>query len=326
MLSELQLAEFIYEQPSVGDLEYTFKHALTHDVAYHSVLNERRRLLHERIGAALESTYADSLDDHIAKLAHHYARSGNPAKAVKYCLRAIRQCADLGSNAEAVAQFEKGLEQLHKLPDDDRRAELELDLRIEVVGPLGDSKGYSSREVEQSHARALELCQRSGINRQKTWAALFGIFFVQQLRPDVRKAEAIGAELVARAEEHGRAEYIAEAANWLAYAKMVSGDFEHAARGLDRAWTLLESIAKPASGPDTAARRANDRSPGFRVACGDSAKQPHPLRMEPVVPWLPGSRARANEYRDRNRAFRAEDDDGGHPRIRHLHLRAPSRT
>src|SRR5260370_32918193 len=118
MLSELQLAEFIYEEPSVGDLEYTFKHALTHDVAYHSVLNERRRLLHERVGEALESIYADSLDDHIAKLAHHYARSGNPAKAVKYCLRAVRQCADLGSNGEAVAQFEKGLEQLHKLPDD----------------------------------------------------------------------------------------------------------------------------------------------------------------------------------------------------------------
>ena len=249
MLSELQLAEFIYEQPSVGDLEYTFKHALTHDVAYNSVLNERRRMLHERIGAALESTYADSLDDHIAKLAHHYARSGNPAKAVKYCLRAIRQCADLGSSAEAVAQFEKGLEQLHKLPDDDRRAELELDLRIEVVGPLGDSKGFSSPDFEQSQARALELCQRSELNRQKTWAALFGIFFVQQLRPDVRKAEAIGAELVARAEEHGRAEYIAEAANWLAYAKMVSGDFEHAAVGLDRAWTLVESIAKPAIGP-----------------------------------------------------------------------------
>src|SRR4029077_10612980 len=70
MLSELQLGEFIYEQAAVGDIEYTFKHALTHDVAYNSVLNERRRLLHERIGAALESTYAESLDDHLAELAH----------------------------------------------------------------------------------------------------------------------------------------------------------------------------------------------------------------------------------------------------------------
>src|SRR6202522_2535715 len=55
LLSELQLGEFIYEQPVVGDIEYTFKHALTHDVAYNSVLNERRRLLHERIGAGMET-------------------------------------------------------------------------------------------------------------------------------------------------------------------------------------------------------------------------------------------------------------------------------
>ena len=86
MLSELQLGEFIYEQPAVGDIEYTFKHALTQEVAYNSVLNERRRLLHERVGAALESIYAESLDDHVAELAHHYARSGNPGKALEYCL------------------------------------------------------------------------------------------------------------------------------------------------------------------------------------------------------------------------------------------------
>jgi class 3 adenylate cyclase len=246
MLSELQLAEFIYEQPAVGDIEYIFKHALTQNVAYHSVLNERRRLLHERIGAALESTYVESLNDHVAELAHHYACGGNPGKAVKYCLRAVHQCADLGSNTEAVAQFESGLEQLHKLPDDDRRAELELDLRNAVGGPLGDSKGFASLEAEQSIARAMELCQRPGINWEKSWMALYGIFFVQQLRPNVRKAEAIAAELIARAEEHRRVGYLAEAENWFAYSKMVSGDFELADQAFDRAWALLESIAKPA--------------------------------------------------------------------------------
>jgi hypothetical protein len=91
------------------------------------------------------------------------------------------------------------------------------------------------------------LCQRPGINWEKTWWALFGIFFVQQLRPDVRKAELIAAELIARAEEHGRVEEAAEAATWLAYAKMVSGDFELASEGFDRAWALLESLAKPAT-------------------------------------------------------------------------------
>ena len=93
----------------------------------------------------------------------------------------------------------------------------------------------------------MELCQRPGINWEKTWVTLYAIFFVHQLRPDVRKAEAIAAELVARAEEHGKVAQLAEVANWLAYAKMVSGDFELAAQGLDRAWALLESFAKPAT-------------------------------------------------------------------------------
>src|SRR6266849_2156730 len=58
MLSDLQLAEFIYEQPAIGDIEYIFKHALTQEVAYNSVLSERRRQLHERAGVALESMFA----------------------------------------------------------------------------------------------------------------------------------------------------------------------------------------------------------------------------------------------------------------------------
>ena len=77
MLDDLQLGEFIYEQPAVGDVEYTFKHALTQEVAYNSMLSDRRKLLHERTGAAIETLYAASIDDHLSELAHHYGRSGN---------------------------------------------------------------------------------------------------------------------------------------------------------------------------------------------------------------------------------------------------------
>ena len=248
MLSELQFGEFIYEQPAIGDIGYTFKHALTHDVAYNSVLNERRRVLHGRVGAALESIYADSLDGHIAELAHHYARSGNPDKAVKYCLRAVRQCAARGSDAEAVAQFENGLELLQKLPDDDRRAEMELDLRNAATGALFMIKGSASHEMEQSSARAMELCRRPGINWKKTWAALVGVGLVHLNRADVRKLCEIDAELLARAEEHKSVLHLTEATTWLAIARMVSGDFELAAEGFDRAWPLWEFMAKPLTG------------------------------------------------------------------------------
>ena len=59
MLNDLQLGEFIYEQPAVGDTEYIFKHALTQEVAYNSILKERRKQLHERIGRAVEELYAE---------------------------------------------------------------------------------------------------------------------------------------------------------------------------------------------------------------------------------------------------------------------------
>ena len=107
-----------------------------------------------------------------------------------------------GHYAEAVAQFETGLELLQKLPDDDRRAELELDLRNAVFLALMTTKGYASLEAEQSAARAMVLCQRPGINWEKTWSALYAVFVVHLARPDLRKACEIAAEMLARAEEH----------------------------------------------------------------------------------------------------------------------------
>jgi predicted ATPase len=86
----------------VGDTEYIFKHALTQEVAYNSVLIERRKQLHERIGAALEELYASSIEDHLDELAHHYSKSGNPAKALEYHERAGRQAVQRSAFGEAM--------------------------------------------------------------------------------------------------------------------------------------------------------------------------------------------------------------------------------
>ena len=108
MLSELQLAEFIYEQPAMGDVEYTFKHALTLEVGYNSVLVERRRLLHERAAQAIEALFSDRLEDHLSELAHHYDRSGNVRKAVEYLGRAGSRAARQSAHSEAVAYLNTG--------------------------------------------------------------------------------------------------------------------------------------------------------------------------------------------------------------------------
>src|SRR5439155_22898985 len=83
MLKDLQASEFIYEQPALGEAEYTFKHALTQEVSYNSMLMERRRLLHERTGRAIEALFGERIDDHLADLAQHYSRSANTRKAVE---------------------------------------------------------------------------------------------------------------------------------------------------------------------------------------------------------------------------------------------------
>jgi len=110
MLARLQSSEFIYEQPAPDDVEYTFKHALTQEVAYNSLLIERRKLLHERIGQAMESLFAERVDDHLKKIAHHYRRSGNNAKAIEYLRRAGEQTAARAFYDEAVEQLNSALE------------------------------------------------------------------------------------------------------------------------------------------------------------------------------------------------------------------------
>jgi predicted ATPase len=104
MLSRLQAGEFIYEQPAPGDVEYIFKHALTQEVAYNALLIERRKLLHERAGVALESMFAGQLEDHLDELAHHYSRSDNAGKAVEYLGRAGQQAAQFAERNSSARQ------------------------------------------------------------------------------------------------------------------------------------------------------------------------------------------------------------------------------
>ena len=157
LLNDLQLGEFIYEQPAMGDTEYIFKHALTQEVAYNSVLIERRKQLHERIGAALETLYASSLDDHLAELAHHYGRSANRAKAFEFFHRAGDQAVGRASYAEAESYFTAALEVLAAMPESPERNARELRVRSSFGEALIVTKGFGAPEALEmaGHARAL---------------------------------------------------------------------------------------------------------------------------------------------------------------------------
>ena len=170
MLADLRAAEFIYEQPALAEPEYVFKHALTQEVAYNSLLIERRKVLHERVARCLEEVFDRRLDDHVHELAHHYTAAGLTAAAVAYWQRAGQQATDRAADAEAVHDFNKGLELLKTLPDSPERAQQELMLQLKVAIPLQAIRGWGTKEVEQACVRAMELCRQIGDAPQMLFA------------------------------------------------------------------------------------------------------------------------------------------------------------
>src|SRR5262249_24100755 len=129
-LSSLQHKEFLYEQPAFPEVEYIFKHALTQEVAYHSVLSERRKALHQQTSQAIETLYRATPDEHYSELAHHYSRSGNTQKAIDYLHLAGQQAIQRSANAEGITHLTAALELLNTLPDTSERVQHELGLHL----------------------------------------------------------------------------------------------------------------------------------------------------------------------------------------------------
>jgi class 3 adenylate cyclase/tetratricopeptide (TPR) repeat protein len=165
-LAHLQAAEFLYETSLFPELEYTFKHALTHEVAYGGILHERRRALHAGIVEAMEQRYADRLAEQVEQLAHHALRGEVWEKVLLYCRQAGTKAVERWANREAVAYFEQALGALTHLPDSRERREQAIDLRFDLrpalvpVGELAQVFAYM-REAELL-AEALDDHHRLG--------------------------------------------------------------------------------------------------------------------------------------------------------------------
>jgi predicted ATPase len=127
-------------------IEDIFKHALTQQVAYDSLLIERPKLLHERAGAALESMFAEQLDDHLRELARHYSRSDN----VEYLGRAGQQALQRSVHTDAINSLIVAIDLLQRLPDDPERIQRELLLQLVLGSAFIAVKGYAAPETERS--------------------------------------------------------------------------------------------------------------------------------------------------------------------------------
>jgi tetratricopeptide (TPR) repeat protein len=165
-LGNLQAAEFLYETRLFPDLEYTFKHALTHEVAYGSILQERRRTLHARIVEAIERLSPDRLGEQVELLAHHAFGGELWEKAVSYLQKAGAKAADRSAHREAVSYFERVLEGLSHLPKSRQTMEHAVDIRIDMRSsllPLGEQSKILERMREaEALAESLDDQRRLG--------------------------------------------------------------------------------------------------------------------------------------------------------------------
>jgi class 3 adenylate cyclase/tetratricopeptide (TPR) repeat protein len=135
-LTRLQQAEFLFETGLFPDLEYSFTHALTHGVAYGSLLQARRRTLHARILATVEELYPERRAEQPEVLADHAFRGEVWGKAVAYLRQAGAKAAARSANREAVALLEQAMTALKNLPEGRETSEQAIDVRLELRPPL----------------------------------------------------------------------------------------------------------------------------------------------------------------------------------------------
>jgi predicted ATPase len=179
-LAHLQAAEFLYETKLFPQLEYTFKHALTNEVAYGALLHERRTFLHARTVNALEEMARNTSQDYSEMLAQHAFYGELWDKAVVYLRQAGTKAMVRSANLEAVVFFERALDALARLPDGREKLEQAVDLRLELRNALflsGEFKRlYRYLREAESFAEALGNPRKLGrvLNFLITYYGLIG--------------------------------------------------------------------------------------------------------------------------------------------------------
>jgi tetratricopeptide (TPR) repeat protein len=166
-LARLQTAEFLYEASLYPHLEYTFKHALTHEVTYSSVLQDRRRALHARIVDRIEERFGDRLGEQVERLAHHALRGEVWTKATTYLEQAGQKAARRSAYRDSVAYLKQALSALAHLPQDRSRLVREYELRIALRNSLIPLGEFDQLLIQMQEAERLaeELKDRERLGR-----------------------------------------------------------------------------------------------------------------------------------------------------------------
>ena len=191
LLAGLQANELLYQSRLAPQPQYTFKHSLTHLVAYDSVLRERRRALHVRLMETMQALYADRLDEHVERLAHHALAGEQWGRAVEHLYRSATKAIQHSAHQRAIQFLQRGLELIANLPESRERLKRELDYQKAKGIAMMAAKGWGAKEVLDAYTRARALCEELGDERE-LFTVLRGEGQYQMIRGECRLARNLG--------------------------------------------------------------------------------------------------------------------------------------
>ena len=222
---------------------YLFKHALVQDAAYATLLRARRRELHARLATVLRDEYDVRAEARPELLAHHYTEAGQAQDAAIYWGRAARRSAARSAMTEAAAQFQKGLEQLKRLPDNRSRRQQELEILATLGGVMQGTAGNASPERGRVYARARQLWEELGYPPEflnvPYGQALFHVYC-----GELETALRLGRDLLRLSQLHRDARGLILSHNSLGMNLMIAGSFREARSYLEEIPRLYSQVSR----------------------------------------------------------------------------------
>ena len=236
-LTHLQAAEFLYETRLFPEHAYTFKHALTHEVAYRSLLQERRRALHARIVEALETLASERLADHVERLADHAVRGEVWDKALLYCWQAGAKAMERSASREAVGCYEQALTAIAHLPEQRDLREQAIDLRFDLRNArlVLEQLEHIRRDLHAAETLAEALDDQRRLGRVSVYMAHYFLNVGQYTQ-----AIASGQRALALTAASGESGTPIQANNYLGIVYDRQGDYRQAMAAFRRAMAVLE--------------------------------------------------------------------------------------
>jgi len=223
LLQELKALEIIYEQGLLPEPAYIFKHAVIQDVAYGSLLKERRRELHRAVGGAIEELYPDRLADHYQELAHHFVNGEDWPKAFEYLIRTGDRAKDAFANQTALDSYAKALEVASRVsPPPPPRRIMEIYQRRGQIWRLMSRPTDAVADLDRMLAMAREEGDRFAEAQALVDLSLAHWIFFSAEHAPLTKTYAEDALRIGR--EIGDEEVVAKSLSYLGLVKQVEGD------------------------------------------------------------------------------------------------------